>query len=186
MDITSISAESHHLSSIASRAETRYFRKVGVTCRLLYDHQQVDYDDNLSAHESHLQLPAAIWEFVLADIATEAKLESRKPPLLPALDAATSSSRFQVDNLLLNVSFSLIWYSSNLERQSSKRAWSASEKTFFTLRVKLWTAWFQWLLVLLSKAGMIMGSITLRFWVIRVLIWSLFHRNNARSATCNK
>lgn len=31
-----------------------------------------------------------------------------------------------------------------------------------------------------------MGNMTLRFWAIRLTMWSLFHRNKARSATLEK
>jgi hypothetical protein len=38
-------------------------------------------------------------------------------------------------------------------------------------------------LVFLSSAGKMIGNMTLLFCLIKLSIWSLFHKNNARSAT---
>lgn len=121
---------------------------------------------------------------VVAMETEETNLATSTASLLTALEAATSSSRFQIDSRFSRASFSLVSSSRNLTRHSSKSDWSASENIFLMLSVRLWTAWFQWLCIFLSKAGKIMGSITLRLSVIRFLMWSLFQRNNARSATC--
>lgn len=130
-----------------------------------------------------LQLLVAFGEFVLVAMATEDIFETSTASLLTALDAAISSKRFQVISRFSSFSFPFISSAWNLAKHSSKSAWSASINIFLTFSVKLWTAWFQWLRVLFSKAGKIIGSMIFRFCVIRVLIWSLFHKNNVRSAT---
>lgn len=117
----------------------------------------------------------------------ETNLETSTASLLAAVvDEATSSKCFQVSSRLSCISFSFNSSSWNLDKHSSKSIWSTSVNIFLTFSVKLWTAWFQWPLVFLSSAGKIIGSITERFWMIRFLMWSLFHKNKARSATCHK
>jgi len=131
------------------------------------------------------QPPAVVRGLVPVAMAIdETELETSTASLLTALEVAKSSNRFQVNSLFSCASICFTSSSSNLTKHSSKSSWSASENIFLTFRVKLWTAWFQCPLVFLSKAGKIIGSITLRFCVIKFLMWSLFHKNNARSATC--
>ena len=57
-------------------------------------------------------------------------------------------------------------------------------KILRTLSVKLWTTWFQWLCPFFSKAWNIMRSITLRFCLIKLSIWSLYHKYKAFFVTC--
>lgn len=117
----------------------------------------------------------------------ETNLETSTASLLAVVvDEATSSKRFQVSSRLSCISFSFNSSSWNLDKHSSKSTLSTSVNIFLTFSVELWTAWFQWPLVFLSNAGKIIGSITERFWIIRFLMWSLFHKNKARSATCRK
>lgn len=112
--------------------------------------------------------------------------ETSTASLLIALVAATSSKRFHVSSLFSCAAFSFVSSCSNLSKHSLKSSWSASNNSFLTFRVRLWTAWFQWLLLFLSNDGKIIGSTTFRFWMIKFLMWSLFHRNKARSATWTK
>lgn len=103
---------------------------------------------------------------------------------LTALEAAISSKRFQVVSCFLLISSIFASSSWNLSKHSSTSSGSASEKIFRMFSDKLWTAWFQWLRPFFSKAGKIMGSMTLRFCLIKFSICSLFHKNKALSATC--
>jgi len=140
-----------------------------------------------SVYTSQSSQPAAVARGLvpLAMATDEMNFETSTASLLTTLEVATSSKHFQVKSLFSRVSICLTSSSSNLTKHSSKISWSASENIFLTFRVKLWTAWFQCPLVFLSKAGKIIGSITLRFCVIKFLMWSLFHKNKVRSATCH-
>jgi len=107
---------------------------------------------------------------------------STAAPLVAFADAI-SSSLFHVVSCFDLTSFSLAFSSSYFRIHSVNRPESWSEKSFRTFRVRLWTAWFQCPLVFLSSAGKMIGNITLLFCLIKLSIWSLFHKNNARSAT---
>lgn len=109
--------------------------------------------------------------------------DTRTGSLLEAFFAAISSKRFHVISRLKFMSFSCTSSSLNLSKHSSKSSGSTSENILRTFSVKLWTAWFQWLLAFFSNAVKMIGRITLRFCLIRFSIWSLFHKNNALSAT---
>lgn len=63
---------------------------------------------------------------------------------------------------------------------------SISENIFLTFRVRLRTAWFQWLWAFFSKTGSKIGRITCRLCAIKFTIWSLFHKKRALSATWNE
>ena len=99
-------------------------------------------------------------------------------------DEAISSRRFHLASRFDLTPASCASSSSNFLRHSSNSAGSWSMNIFRTFRLKLWTAWFQWPFVFRSNAGKIMGSITLLFCLIKLSIWSLFHRKRALSATC--
>lgn len=104
--------------------------------------------------------------------------------VLAAFLAAISSRSFHVASRFFFISSSRFSSSWNWSKHSSKSSGSESEKILRTFRVKLCTAWFQWLLEFFSNAGMTIGRITLRFCLIRFSMWSLFHKNRALSATC--
>lgn len=93
--------------------------------------------------------------------------ETSTGSLLAAFLAAISSRSFHVASRFFLVSSSRFSSSWNWSKHSSKSSGSESEKILRTLRVKLCTAWFQWLLEFFSNAGMTIGRITLRFCLIR-------------------
>lgn len=105
---------------------------------------------------------------------------------LVAFAEAICSRRFHMASCFNLTSFSLVFSSSYFRWHSLNSPASWSENSFRTFRVRLWTAGFQCPLVFLSNAGKIIGNITLLFCLIKLSIWSLFHKNNARSATWNQ
>ncbi|KAL0377344.1 UNVERIFIED_CONTAM: hypothetical protein Sradi_3039900 [Sesamum radiatum] len=86
------------------------------------------------------------------------------------LHVAICSRCFHAASRFVLVSSSRASSSWNLSKHSSKSSGSTSEKIFRTLSVKLRTAWFQWFLAFFSNAGKTIGSITLRFCLIRFSI----------------
>lgn len=98
-------------------------------------------------------------------------------------ELASSSRRLHRTSRFDWVSPSLDSASLNFFMHSSKRFGSWSEKSLRTLRVRLRTAWFQWDRAFRSSAGKMIGRMTLWFCLIRLSMWSLFHKNNALSAT---
>lgn len=100
--------------------------------------------------------------------------------------AAAASKR---SHFILRFSSSVIRSSSsssNFVWQAKINSSSISVRIFFTFSVTFRTAWFQWFWEFLSKAGKIKGIITCLFCATRLVIWSLFHKNRARSATWRK
>ena len=99
---------------------------------------------------------------------------------------ARASSRCHTNSRLSRVIFFSTSSFSKLCLDFSKSSWLSSMSNFLVFRVRLWTAGFQWPRVFVSIAGTMRGTITSRFCATRVIRWSLFHKNKARSATCTK
>ena len=97
--------------------------------------------------------------------------------------AVAASRRFHIASLFSSFAFA----SASALRNSFMHLWnnslSISWNIFFTFCDRLCTAWFQWC-EFLSNAPNTKGKITCWFCCTNPYIWSLFHNNNARSATC--
>ena len=109
--------------------------------------------------------------------------ETRTASPLVTLEDAISSRRFHAAACFSLSSSSLTLSSSYFSTHSANSSGSRSENNFCTFILRLCTAGFQCPFIFFSKAGKMIGRITLLFCLIKLSTRSLFHKNNALSAT---
>jgi len=109
--------------------------------------------------------------------------ETRTASPLVTLEDAISSRRFHAATCFSLSSSSLTLSSSYFSTHSANSSGSRSENNFCTFILRLCTAGFQCPFIFFSKAGKMIGRITLLFCLIKLSTRSLFHKNNALSAT---